>query len=168
MMNNTLRTTLTALTLLLVTALATAHDYGTDTLEIEHPWARPTITKSVPGSAYMIIRNTGSEDDTLLAVTVPGKVADSAELHTTVMENGIARMRLAKGGLEIAAGEALKLEPLGNHVMLIGLKEKLEPGMKFKAALLFERAGKVEVEFWVEQPEDGAGGEQSHDHHGHL
>jgi len=167
-MNNTFRNILATVTLLLVTTLAAAHDYGTDTLEIEHPWARPTITKSVPGSAYMIIRNTGSEDDTLLAVTVPGNVADSAELHTTVTENGIARMRLAKNGFRISAGQTLKFEPLGNHVMLIGLKEKLEAGMKFQAALLFERAGRVEVEFWVEQPADGAADEGHHDHHGHL
>ena len=167
-MNDTLRTMIAATTLLLVTTLAAAHDYGTDTLEIEHPWARPTITKSVPGSAYMTIRNTGSEDDTLLAVTVPGDIADSAELHTTIMENGIARMRLAKNGLKISAGSALDFKPLGNHVMLIGLKNRLEPGMKFKAALLFERAGRIEVEFWVEQPADGTGGEEQHDHHGHL
>ena len=167
-MNDTLRTMLAAATLFLATTLTLAHDYGTDTLEIEHPWARPTITKSVPGSAYMTIRNTGSEDDTLLAVTVPGDVADSAELHTTIMENGIARMRLAKNGLRISAGSALDFKPLGNHVMLIGLKNRLEPGMKFKAALLFERAGRIEVEFWVEQPADGAGAEGQHDHHGHL
>jgi len=167
-MNDTFRNTLTAVTLLLAAALAGAHDYSADTLEIEHPWARPTITKSVPGSAYMTIRNTGSEDDTLLAVTVPGDVANSAELHTTVMENGIARMRLARGGLRISAGEALKFEPLGNHVMLIGLKQKLEPGMKFSASLLFEHAGRVEVEFWVEQPEDGADDGRHHEHHGHL
>ena len=167
-MNDTLRIMLSAVTLLLATTLAAAHDYGTDTLEIEHPWARPTITKSVPGSAYMTIRNTGSEDDTLLAVTVPGDIADSAELHTTIMENGIARMRLAKNGLRISAGGALDFKPLGNHVMLIGLRNRLEPGMKFKAALLFEHAGRIEVEFWVEQPADGAGGEEQHEHHGHL
>ena len=167
-MNNTLRTTLSAVTLLLVTTLAVAHDYGTDTLKIEHPWARPTITKAVPGSAYMTIRNIGGEDDTLLAVTVPGEVADSAELHTTVMENGIARMRLAGNGLKVPAGSALDFKPLGNHIMLIGLKERLEPGMKFAAALLFEHAGRVEVEFRVEQPEGRADDEQQHDHHGHL
>ncbi len=167
-MNNTLRTIVSTLALLLALAPVAAHDYGADTLEIEHPWARPTITQSVPGSAYMTIRNTGDEDDTLLAVTVPGEVADSAELHTTVMENGIARMRLASGGLRIPAGNALEFKPLGNHIMLIGLKKRLETGMKIQAALLFEHAGRVEVEFWVEQPADGAGDDGHHEHHGHL
>ncbi|MEM8816517.1 MAG: copper chaperone PCu(A)C, partial [Pseudomonadota bacterium] len=82
-MKNTVRTsTLTAAALMLTTAMTWAHDYGTDTLKIEHPWARPTITKAVPGSAYMTIRNTADEDDRLLAVVIPGAVADIAELHT--------------------------------------------------------------------------------------
>ncbi|MEO1248072.1 MAG: copper chaperone PCu(A)C [Pseudomonadota bacterium] len=165
-MKNTVRTgTLTAAALMLTTAMTWAHDYGTDTLKIEHPWARPTFTEAVPGAAYMTIRNTADEDDRLLAVVIPGAVADMAELHTTVVENGIARMRQARSGLPVPAGGTLRLEPLGNHIMLIGLKEKLVVGAKFKAALLFETAGRVEVEFWVEQPADDDTGDVHHEHH---
>jgi copper(I)-binding protein len=42
------------------------------------------------------------------------------------------------------------IEPGGLHIMFLGLKRPLEKGERFKATLVFEKAGPIEVEFVVE------------------
>ena len=59
------------------------------------------------------------------------------------------KMRPLARGLEIKPGESVELRPGGYHLMFEQLKGGLAEGQKFKAALTFEKAGKVEVEFAV-------------------
>ena len=67
-----------------------------------------------------------------------------------VMEQGVAKMRPVEGGLEIKPGETVELKPGSLHVMLMGLKQPLEKGLKVKGTLEFEKAGKVDIEYAVE------------------
>ena len=65
------------------------------------------------------------------------------------MENGVAKMRPVKGGLEIKPGETVELKPGSLHVMFVGLKKPLSAGEHFKATLVFEKAGPVSVDYDV-------------------
>ncbi len=47
--------------------------------------------------------------------------------------------------LEIVPGEAVRLEPGGLHVMLMGVFSRLEPGERIPVTLVFERAGEIEM-----------------------
>jgi copper(I)-binding protein len=76
--------------------------------------------------------------------------ASGFEVHSMVMEQGVAKMRPVEGGLEIKPGETVELKPGSFHVMLTGLKQPLEKGQKVKATLEFAKAGKVDVEYAVE------------------
>jgi periplasmic copper chaperone A len=58
-------------------------------------------------------------------------------------------IRPVKGGLEIKPGETVELKPGSFHVMFVGLKKPLERGEHIKATLVFEKAGKVNVEYDV-------------------
>ena len=58
-------------------------------------------------------------------------------------------MRLIKGGLEIKPGETVELKPGSFHVMFVGLKKPLATGGHIKAALVFEKAGTVNVDYDV-------------------
>ena len=77
----------------------------------------------IPGQdktvAYMDVHNrTGS------AVTLTGARADTVramEIHTTRMDDGVMRMRRLKT-VEIPAGETLRFEPGGRHLMLFGVR----------------------------------------------
>jgi copper(I)-binding protein len=54
----------------------------------------------------------------------------------------------------------VKLEPGGYHLMLLKLKKPLVAGQRYKATLLFEKAGPIEVEFEVRAM--GAGQQKGH------
>ena len=62
--------------------------------------------------------------------------------------------------LDIPPGQTVSLERGGYHVMFMGLTGPLTEGEMHKAVLIFERAGRVEVEFMVDPP----GGDGGHDH----
>ncbi|MCS6842487.1 MAG: copper chaperone PCu(A)C [Roseiflexus sp.] len=101
-------------------------------------------------AAYMVIRNTGSQPDKLIAAS--SDVAKTVELHTVVEEGGVMRMRQVEGGIEIPANGEVVLKPGGFHVMLIGLTRDLNVGDKVQLTLTFEKAGQIPVTAEVRQP----------------
>jgi copper(I)-binding protein len=139
---------LLAIALTLAGGIAVAEDYSVGTIQIGNPWTRATPKGSTVAGAYMTITNKGSAPDRLLSGA--SAVADRFEVHSMVMDGGVAKMRPVDGGLEIKPGETVELKPGGLHVMLTGLKQPLDKGQKVKATLEFAKAGKVEVEYTVE------------------
>jgi len=141
---------------------AFAHGVTAGDLEIIHP-AIPAPSQAAKSAAgYFAISNGGSEPDRLLAVE--GEFADKIMLHTTEFSaDGVARM-MHLDGIDIPAGDTVVLEPGGMHVMLMGLTSPLAEGDHLPATLVFERAGRVEVEFSVD-PAAATG--EAEDHSGH-
>ena len=133
--------------LALATATAIAHDFKAGAIHIDHPWARASIGMAKAGAAYMVLTNEGSETDRLISASAD--VAESVELHTHMMDDGVMRMRQVEA-IEINPGTPSVLEPGGLHVMLIGLKQPLAAGESFPMTLTFEQAGEVTVEVSVE------------------
>ncbi|PWC39243.1 copper chaperone PCu(A)C [Azospirillum sp. TSO35-2] len=136
----------TAFTLLGAGA-AWAHAYKAGPIEIDHPWARATAPSAPNGGAFLSLTNTGTTEDRLVAASTP--VAEKAELHTHINDNGVMRMRPVDG-IAVGPGAPVKLAPGGLHVMLLGLKQPLVKGAHFPLTLRFEKAGSVEVEVAVE------------------
>jgi copper(I)-binding protein len=137
-----------AVALTLAGGVAAAEDYSVGSIQIGNPWTRATPKGSTVAGAYMTITNKGSAPDRL--VSGSSALADRFEVHSMVMDGGVAKMRPVDGGLEIKPGETVELKPGGLHVMLTGLKQPLDKGQKVKATLEFAKAGKVEVEYTVE------------------
>jgi copper(I)-binding protein len=138
-----------------------AEDYAVGGLQIGNPWARATPSGATVGAGYLTITNKGKAPDRL----VGGAAAPAArfEIHNTVVEGGVAKMRPVTG-LEIKPGETVELKPGGMHVMLLGLKQPLKQGQRIKGMLVFEQAGTVAIEFAVQ----AAGAPASHGgHKGH-
>lgn len=146
--------------------LASAHEHGhgkQGNIVIENPWARespPTVTN---GAVYMRLINKGMEADRLLAVSA--EVAENAELHAHLMEEGVVKMRPVEA-IEVSPGEPTVLEPGGLHIMLIDLKEPLKAGQHFPLTLQFDRAGEVQVEVTVRRPGETSMSEEGHKQHG--
>jgi copper(I)-binding protein len=151
---------LLAAALVLAGGVSVAEDYSIGTIQVGSPWTRATPKGSTVAGAYMTITNKGAAPDRLLGGS--SAVADRFEVHSMVMDAGVAKMRPVDGGLEVKPGETLELKPGGFHVMLTGLKQPLEKGQKVKATLEFEKAGKVDVEYVVEAP--GAPAPAMHQH----
>jgi copper(I)-binding protein len=149
--------------ILLVAGIAAAETYSADGLQIVDPWARATPKGATVGAGYLTISNNGTEPDRL----VGGSAAPASrfEVHTTVMEKGVAKMRQVPA-LEIKPGETIELKPGGVHLMLMGLKQPLKQGQKVKGTLVFERAGTVAIEFAIQAAGAPAGsGQGGHHHH---
>lgn len=135
-----------------------AHDYKVGALKIDHPWTRATPGGAKVGGGFMKITNTGSETDRLTGVSAD--IAGVIEIHEMKMEGSMMKMRALEKGLEIKPGETVELKPGSFHVMFLDLKSPIAEDKPLKGTLVFEKAGKVEVEFKVE----ARGAASSNDH----
>jgi copper(I)-binding protein len=141
---------------------AAAEDYGIGALRVGNPWMRVTPKGASVAGGYMSITNGGTAPDRLIGGT--SEIAGRFEVHSMVMEQGVAKMRPVQGGLEIKPGETVELRPGSLHIMLMGLKRPLEKGQKVKGTLEFERAGKLEIEYAVEALGAAAPASRGHGH----
>ncbi len=142
---------------------AEAHDYRLGAIKIDHPWALATPKGAKVGGGYMKITNNGSTPDRLIALTSP--TADRLVIHSQTTENGIAKMRLVEGGLEIKPGETVELKPGGLHIMFEQLREPLVQATRVKGTLVFEKAGTVDVEYAVQAMGKQSAPEDNHHNH---
>lgn len=155
-----LRAGIFAGTLLLVGGIAGAETFTAGSLQVGDPWARATPKGATVGAGYLSITNKGRELDRLIGGSA--EPAARFEVHVTVMEDGVAKMRQVTG-LEIKPGETVEFKPGGMHVMFMGLKQPLAQGQRVKGTLVFEKAGTVAVEFRVQ----GVGAPAGGGHKGH-
>jgi copper(I)-binding protein len=139
---------------------ALAHDYDKGALSIVHPHARATVGGAKTGVGYVRILNKAATPDRLMSVTAD--VSERVELHQTVRDGSIMRMRSLPGGISVPAKGKVELEPGGMHIMFVGLKRPLKEGQTFDASLQFEKAGKVPVVFLVEAAGSTAGAKHDH------
>lgn len=138
-----------ATALLLATPLA-AHEITVGDLEFIHPHIPQPAATAKSAGGYMAIVNNGTEADRLIGVETD--IAAKAEVHESkVGADGVGTMDPVPA-LEIPAGGTVSLERGGLHIMLMGLKSKLTEGEMRKATLIFERAGRVEIEFMIDPP----------------
>lgn len=153
--------------LALVASTAFAHEYKIGALQIGHPWARATPKGAAVGGGYFKITNTGTTPDRLVSGT--SEISPRFEIHEMSMDNGVMKMRQLKDGIEIKPGETVEFKPGGYHVMMLDLKDPIKEGGRVKGTLVFEKAGKVDVEYAV-VPVGGSpggkpsGGAQGHNH----
>ncbi|MEN2494253.1 MAG: hypothetical protein TECD_00144 [Hyphomicrobiaceae bacterium hypho_1] len=136
------------LTLVGMVERAYSDDILSSSLIIEKPRARETPAGASVGAGYLSILNTGTVEDCL--VSVESDISESVEIHSIKIDDGIMRMRMVKGGLNIMPKTKVNLKPGGHHLMFIGLKAPLIAGEQFNVILNFKIAGKVEVLFNTE------------------
>jgi periplasmic copper chaperone A len=110
---------------------------------VHDAWARASIGQIRTSAAYLTLEVPGERPDRLIAAASP--IAETAGLHTHVMDGNVARMRPV-AAIEITPGAPVVLEPGGLHIMLMGLKQPLVEGKTLPLSLTFERAGAVALE----------------------
>jgi len=143
---------------------ASAQEIKKGDLVISAPWSRATPAGSEVGAGYLVITNNGTGAERLVSFTT--ELSGQPEVHEMSNEGGVMKMRPLTKGLVIPAGGTVKLEPGGYHLMLLKLKKPLAAGQRYKATLVFEKAGPVEVEFEVRAM--GAGQQKNQGgHHKH-
>jgi copper(I)-binding protein len=95
------------------------------TMDVIDGWVREAPPTSRVLAAYMRIINLTEGDLTVTGITSPD--FDAADLHRTVVEDGVARM-LPVPELTIPAGGSITLEPGGLHLMLFDPVRPLQQG----------------------------------------
>ncbi|MCD8497371.1 MAG: copper chaperone PCu(A)C [Alphaproteobacteria bacterium] len=158
------------------------HDHA-EGLIAEYPFAYATSAKQKNGAAYFTLRNMARVADTLTGASSP--VAEKTELHTTTitpneeMQMDVASMKKLDM-LYVPEMSTLYFDPIGRHVMLMGLKKQLVTGETFPLTLEFKNADPVTVdvlivdnnyevdveggEHWLPQEAEH---EHDHEEHGH-
>jgi copper(I)-binding protein len=126
---------------------AQARDYKVGAITIADPWSRVTPKGASVAAGYMKVTNKGTTADRLISGS--SDIAPTFEVHEMSMDDGVAKMRPIKGGLEIKPGETIELKPGSFHVMFVGLKKPLTAGEHITATLVFEKAGTINVEYDV-------------------
>jgi len=117
----------TTLALLLAACSGTATE-----LSVEGAWVRSN--PNLMGAAYMVI--TSPVADELISASVDPSVAATVEVHEVVMDGSMMRMREV-AGITLPAGEAVRLEPGGYHLMLLDMPAMLAPGTTVELTLTF-------------------------------
>jgi len=132
------RSLLAALLPSLGAAGAWAHSYVLGSVEIGHPWARPTSARL--GAAYCVLAIKGDGGDRLLGAQT--RVAQRVELRDAAGE--------AVPAVEISSGRPVVLRPGKPYLALVGLKQPLKLGESFPLTLRFDLAGEITVTAMVE------------------
>lgn len=141
--------------------------FAESTIAVNDAYVRVATKVSKAGAAFMVLENTGAEDDQLIGVS--SDVAKRTELHTHKEDaDGNMKMLHVKKGFAVPANGTHALARGGDHVMFMGLTRGLEHGDVVTITLTFEKAGDVTLDVPVDlerKPDHGA--IKHGDHSGH-
>jgi copper(I)-binding protein len=134
----------TAIALVALTLIASsAHAYNT--VSILRPWAVATKPGQKTGVAYMELETSES----VIVTEIESPAARAVEVHRMIKDKGVMKMRKITN-FELPAGTAVKFEPGGVHLMLIGLKKPLKVGdtitIKFKLLSTAKKESSLQVD----------------------
>ena len=130
---------LAALLMPVLASPAAAHQIKHKTLQIVHPWAHESKdTNSTSADVYMTIRNRGRSTDRLVSAAT-GR-AGQAQLVT-----------VASDAFRIGPRQEIRLTQDRGFVRLHGLTKPLYMHDNFPITLVFEKAGRIEIEVHIEE-----------------
>lgn len=117
-------------------------------IHIHHPYAFATSDSQKSGAAFMKIKNHGPADR---VINAKADVSETIELHTHEMDGDKMMMRKVEA-YDVPKHGHVMLDPMGHHVMFIGLNAPLKEGDTFPLTLVFEKAGEITVDVSVVAP----------------
>ena len=94
-------------------------------VDVEAPWVREAPPASTVLAAYMVLKNTADTPRTITRIDSPD--FRDAQIHRTVVEDGVAKMLPVKQ-LTVPASGNVTLEPGGLHLMLFDPQRPLRDG----------------------------------------
>ncbi len=126
--------------LLIATITSGTPSANTSSISVSDAWSRATMSTEA-GGVYLTIVNRGVADN-LVGVDTP--IATQAQLHEMTMTGNVMAMR-PLADLPIAAGQTIRLNPNGDHIMLDSMTHPLRMGQSFPITLHLRHAGAVTV-----------------------
>ncbi len=120
-----------------------ARTFRVGAVTVRAPWARATPGGAKVAGVYLELVAAEGVEDRLIAVRSPASKV--VEIHDHVDDGGVMRMRRVEA-IAVKGTTVVTLKPGGLHVMLMELTGPLKAGETIKLALVFEKAGEVEIE----------------------
>lgn len=112
-------------------------------LEVEDAWVK--VMDSGMTSAFATITNPTDEPIRIIAARSI-RFTPAMELHEVRMEDGAMQMQQKSGGFVVPAGETIVLEPGGDHLMLMKIKQSITAGEEVPIRLITADGGRVKFE----------------------
>jgi copper(I)-binding protein len=144
----------------LLPATAHAQEATSKGVTVANAWARATPGGATVGAVFLEIRTDKKTSDRLTGIASPA--ADKTEIHSSSMDGGVMKMRRLDT-IDLKPGKTIALKPMGDHIMLFGLKQPLKEGGTVDLTLTFEKAGAIAVKAGVKGI--AAMGPAAHQHH---
>ena len=119
---------------------------------IKHPVIPVFGANMKTAAGYMTVTNSSNVQERI--ISVEANFATAMIHKSSVDINGVARMEHIKE-VTIPANSNVKFEHGGLHIMFVNLEKKLEPFEDQEVTLIFEKAGKLDITFMVEEAKHG-------------
>jgi copper(I)-binding protein len=108
-------------------------------MAVTDAWARPTAPGIDTGAIYVAVENRDAPDDRIVAASAPDQCATIVPHQTVVDDNGVASMPGILGDeLFLPVGGSVRMEPLGLHLMCLGMGGPLADGDRFELTIEFD------------------------------
>ena len=111
-------------------------------IEVVNSWIRAAHPSAKANAGYMTLKNSGSEDVTL--IKMENEVFDNIEVHEMTVVDGLMDMHEVSNIVIPAKGQ-IQFEPGGKHLMLKGPREHLSKGQTVDLILTFKSGKKQTV-----------------------
>ena len=133
-------------------------------------YAREMPPGAPMGAAYLRLRNLTGNEQMLEKIELPAHPAARVELHTTLQQDGVSRMRALKN-LSLPGSGTLEMRPGATHLMVHGVR--LKAGDRLAVKLVFADGSSHQLALPVLGLNDelptgmgGAAKDENHHHHG--
>jgi copper(I)-binding protein len=127
--------------------------------KVDDAWVRATVPTQSASGAFMTL--TADSDSKLLSVATPA--AKDVQIHEMTMNGDVMKMGEVKS-VALPAGKAVKLDPNGYHVMLMGLTGQLKESETVPLTLTVENAKGEKETIEVKAPVRALTNMEGHDH----
>jgi len=98
-------------------------------VRVVDPWVRSTVAGQTVAGAFMKLESPVAES--LVGASSPA--AARVELHRTIMEGTVAKMRPV-ARIDLAPGKPVELKPGGYHIMLVDIAKPLARATRCRCA----------------------------------
>ncbi|AQQ68924.1 hypothetical protein Mag101_15770 [Microbulbifer agarilyticus] len=135
-------------------------------------YAREMPPGAPMGAAYLALQNLSASEYVLERIELPSHPEGRVELHTTLQEGGVSKMRALKN-LALPAQTSIEMRPGATHLMVHGVR--LKAGAKLPVRLVFADGSSYQLSLPVLGLNDALPAgmnaeveqEGHHHHHGH-
>ena len=117
-------------------------------LTVSQPWIR-FLTHSIPAAGYFTLKNNSTKAVELTGAASPA--CGTLMLHESVVQNGIAHMKMVKS-IAVPAHGSVSFRPGGYHLMCMEPSAKMAPGGSVPVSLRFRDGTAVSATFPVYGP----------------